>query len=210
MPLSFPLFGRSTSADSGERGPIEWLIVGLGNPGPKYEATRHNIGFQIVNELAAVADMQFDEQRNKSVVARGRIADHSVALMKPLTFMNNSGEAVGALARFYKIPPEQILVIYDDLDLPTATLRLRPKGGSGGHKGMKSIIQHLGSQDFPRIRIGIDRPPGVMPVQAYVLRKFNKDELAAMHQTIDDAIAAIQTILVEGLETAMNRYNRSG
>lgn len=203
VPLPFPLFGRSSSA----AGPIAWLIVGLGNPGPKYAGTRHNIGFQIVDQLAAVEGVRFDEQRNKSVLARGQLAEQPIALMKPLTFMNNSGQAVGAIARFYKIPVAQILVIYDDLDLPTATLRLRPKGGSGGHKGMQSIIQHLGSQEFPRLRIGIDRPPGAMPVPAYVLQKFSQKEQVAMKQTIDNALATIRTLVTEGLETAMNRHN---
>ncbi|MEM7031127.1 MAG: aminoacyl-tRNA hydrolase [Chloroflexota bacterium] len=186
---------------------MDWLIVGLGNPGPKYAGTRHNIGFQVVNQLAEETGLRFDDQRNKSILARGRIDDISVALMKPLTFMNKSGEAVGAIARFYKIPPAHILIIYDDLDLDSAKLRLRLKGGSGGQKGMKSIIQHLGGQDFPRMRVGIGRPPGRMPVEAYVLQKFSNDEWVTMRQTIDDAIGAIRLLIADGVEKAMNRYN---
>jgi len=196
------LFGRSNSA-----GPIAWLIVGLGNPGRKYETTRHNAGFHVVDLLAAESNLSFDERRNKALLARGCLADQSVALVKPQTFMNLSGEAVGPLARFYKVPVERIVVIYDDLDLPTAQLRLRPKGGSGGHKGMTSIIQHLGSREFSRLRIGIGRPPGRMPVEAYVLQKFSEAEWAEMEQTYRLAVQAIHALLSDGLEAAMNQFN---
>lgn len=202
MGRSLRLFGRSKSS-----GPVAWLIVGLGNPGKKYEATRHNAGFHVIDRLAKEARITLDESRNKAIFGRGKLADQPVALVKPQTFMNLSGEAVGPLARFYKVPPEQILVIYDDLDLPTARLRLRLKGGSGGHKGMTSLIQHLGSQEFPRLRLGIGRPPGQMPVEAYVLQKFSNQEWAEMEQTYQTALEAIQVALQDGVETAMNRFN---
>ena len=202
MKLSFPLYGRNQTG-----GPVEWLIVGLGNPGKKYALTRHNVGFHIVERLAEQEGLLFDETRNKALLARGKVAGQSVALVRPQTFMNLSGEAVGAIARFYKIPPPQILVIYDDLDLQTAQLRLRSKGGAGGHKGMTSIINHLSSRDFPRIRVGIGRPSGPMPVEAYVLQKFSSAEQTDIEQTYQNAIDAILIWLTEGIDSAMNRFN---
>jgi len=202
MGLSFPLFGRPKG-----NGPLEWVIVGLGNPGKKYEDTRHNVGFHVVDQLAETEGLRFDENRNKALLARGHIAKRAAVLIKPQTFMNLSGEAVGSIVRFYKVPVDRVLVIYDDLDLEMAKLRLRPKGGSGGHQGMTSIIQHLGSQNFPRIRIGIGRPPGQMPASAYVLQKFAADEWAEMSQTYQQALEAIRVLLADGLEQAMNRFN---
>lgn len=200
--LSFPLFGRPKAT-----GPIEWLLVGLGNPGKKYEATRHNVGFHILDRLAEAEDLRFDESQHNALLARGRVVDVSVALVKPQTYMNLSGRTVGPIARFYKIPTEHILVIYDDLDLPMAKLRLRPQGGSGGHKGITSIVQQLGSQAFPRMRIGIGRPPGQMSAEAYVLQKFTDDEWTAMDQTYQKALEAIRAVLKHGLEYAMNNFN---
>ncbi len=200
MPI--PLFGRAKSG-----GPIDWLIVGLGNPGKKYSQTRHNVGFHIVDRLATLENLNFDKRQSKALLARGRVEGVSIALVKPQTFMNLSGEAVAPLARFYKIDPARILVIYDDLDLPNAQLRLRMKGGAGGHKGMKSIIQHLGTQDFPRMRIGIGRPPGRMPVEAYVLQNFSAAQNEEMAVTREQAINAIRAILTQGIEFAMNNFN---
>jgi PTH1 family peptidyl-tRNA hydrolase len=189
-------------------GPVEWLVVGLGNPGQKYLETRHNAGWHVLDTLARdYSQFRFDEKRNKSLMARGEVAGVKVALVKPQTFMNLSGEAVGPLAHFYKVPPERILVAYDDIDLPVAKLRLRPKGGSGGHKGMRSLIQHLGTEDFPRLRLGIGRPPGQMPVEAYVLQKFKPEEWEAMRVTYQQTVEAIKVILNEGLDRAMNQFN---
>ncbi len=187
--------------------PIEWLIVGLGNPGKKYAQTRHNVGFHIVDRLAASAGFTFDGQKHQAVLARGKLGDVPVMLAKPQTFMNLSGKAVAPLARFYKIPPERILVIVDDLDLPTARLRLRKFGGAGGHKGMRSIIDLLGTRDFPRMRVGIGRPPGQMPVEAYVLQKFSPAEWDEMTITYKRAVDAIRTVVAEGVEMAMNKFN---
>ena len=208
MPLSFPLFGRPKTAGPSTGGPVEWLIVGLGNPGKKYEATRHNAGFHVVDRLAEAENLAFDASRNKALLARGSMAGYRVALVKPQTFMNLSGEAVGPVARFFKVPPERILAIYDDLDLASAQLRVRPKGGSGGHKGMTSLIQHLGSQNFPRMRIGIGRPPGQMPVEAYVLQKFSDAEWQAISQTYRAAVEAIRALLSNGLDYTMNQFNK--
>lgn len=202
MPLSVPLFGRPKA------GSVDWLIVGLGNPGKKYEATRHNAGFHVLDRLAKAENLTFDKSRSKALLARGEVASYRVALVKPQTYMNLSGEAVGPVTRFYKVPLEQVLVIYDDIDLPLAQLRLRPKGGSGGHKGLTSLIQHLGSQNFPRMRLGIGRPSGQMPVEAYVLQRFSDVEWQAITQTYQTAVEAIRALLTGGLDYAMNQFNR--
>jgi peptidyl-tRNA hydrolase, PTH1 family len=206
MPVSFPLFGRTSKEKVS--GPLAWLIVGLGNPGQKYIDTRHNAGWHLLDTIVkSQPNFRFDENRNKALIARGEWAGVRVALIKPQTFMNLSGEAVGAIARFYKVPPDHILVAFDDVDLPVAALRLRPKGGAGGHKGMRSIIQHLGTEEFPRLRLGIGRPPGQMPVEAFVLQKFKKDEWEAMLTTYERGVETIKAILTDGLDNAMNQFN---
>ena len=202
MPVSFSLFRRSSKEKAA--GPVDWFIVGLGNPGQKYIDTRHNAGWHLLDTIVRdQPHFRFDENRNKALIARGELAGVSVALVKPQTFMNLSGEAVAPLARFYKVTPEHILVVFDDVDLPTATLRLRPKGSAGGHKGMRSIIQHLGSEDFPRLRLGIGRPASRIPVEAYVLQKFKPDEWAAMLATYDRGVESIKVMLTEGLDNAI-------
>jgi PTH1 family peptidyl-tRNA hydrolase len=183
------------------------LVVGLGNPGRKYAQNRHNAGFHCLDRLAEAYQMSFDTERDKAKVALGRVAGRRVVLAKPQTFMNDSGVAVGALARFYKVEPAQVLVVFDDLDLPQGTLRLRPRGSAGGHRGMLSIMQHLGTRDFPRLRVGIGRPPGQMPPKAYVLQDFDADEWADMQEVYARAVSAIQSFVVEGVKEAMNRFN---
>ncbi len=183
------------------------LIVGLGNPGRKYIGNRHNAGFQVVDGLAEQYGLSFGTIQKKAAVAKGRIAGHDCILAKPQTYMNDSGVAVKALMRFYKLPTENLLVVYDDLDLPTGTLRLRPEGGAGGQNGMRSIIHQLGTEDFARLRVGIDRPPGKMPVKAYVLQDFTQAEWDIVRETWGRAIAAIKTWLTDGTEQAMSRYN---
>jgi peptidyl-tRNA hydrolase, PTH1 family len=202
MRLRLPLFGRS-------HGAVQWLIVGLGNPGRKYAMNRHNVGFHIVSLLAEEHGWAFDETRSQGLMARGTLGDTKVALVKPQTYMNLSGRTVAPISRFYKVPPERIVVIYDDIDLPLGKLRLRPNGGAGGHNGMRSIIDTLGTQQFPRLRIGIDRPPGRMPVEAYVLQDFRPDERAEMAVTYQDAAQAVRMIVTEGFEAAMNAFNRN-
>jgi len=184
------------------------LIVGLGNPGSEYAANRHNVGFRCVESLASAHALNFDKKQKRARIAIGTILDRKVILAKPQTFMNESGHAVASLARFYRVRPERLLVIYDDLDLPLGTVRLRPEGGTGGHKGMRSIIEHLGTQSFSRLRVGIDRPPGRMDPAAYVLQNFSAEEVALLGEVLERAGAAIETWLVEGVEEAMNRYNR--
>ncbi len=168
------------------------LVVGLGNPGTRYEDNRHNIGFQVLDEIAKVYRLDFTRSERHAQTIHSTVEDlvtvqadthlpsavkgQRVILAKPQTWMNESGRAVGALARYYKIPSQHVLVIYDDLDIPLGTLRYRREGSSGGHKGMQSIIQHLGTQAFPRLRLGIGRPPGRMPAAAYVLQDFSDEE----------------------------------
>ncbi|MDM8519725.1 aminoacyl-tRNA hydrolase [Anaerolineales bacterium HSG6] len=205
--MKFPFFGHSGD-DTPPSGPPQWLIVGLGNPGKKYLDTRHNAGWHLLDTITRDhSQFRFDENRNKALIARANLEGVNVALVKPQTYMNLSGESIGPLARFYKIPPERVLVAYDDLDLSPALLRLRPKGGSGGHKGMKSIMQHLGTQTFPRIRLGIGRPLGKMPVEAYVLQKFSPDEWTTMIDTYQHGVSAIKSILTDGLDITMNHFN---
>jgi PTH1 family peptidyl-tRNA hydrolase len=185
-----------------------YLIAGLGNPGPQHAANRHSVGFRCIERLAALHDLTFDRRQKQALVAAGTVCERRVILAKPQTFMNESGRAVVPLARFYKVQAERLLVVYDDLDLPQGTMRLRPEGGSGGHKGMRSIIEHLGAQGFPRLRIGIGRPPGRMDPAAYVLQDFSAEEIPLLEETLERATAAIEVWLREGVETAMSRYNR--
>lgn len=185
-----------------------YLIAGLGNPGREYEDTRHNAGFRCADALVKAYNLAYaPKKQSKARIAEGTIAEKRVLIAKPQTFMNLSGSSVQGLAAFYKIPPARILVIYDDLDLPPGTLRIRAKGGSGGHKGMTDIIQRLGTQDFPRIRFGIGRPPDKMDPAAFVLRRFDSDDLVRVEQTVERAIKAVEVWLTDGIEAAMNRYN---
>ncbi len=191
------------SQDAAQR----FLIVGLGNPGRKYRANRHNIGFLAIDKLAATFQISLGKVQNKAIIGNGRIGNTPSILAKPQTYMNDSGASVGPLARYYKIPIENILVVYDELDIPLGSLRLRKKGGAGGHNGMRSLIQHLG-QDFPRLRLGISRPPGRMPPAAYVLQDFGKDEEPIVNEILETAVAAIESFIKDGIDNAMNKFNR--
>jgi peptidyl-tRNA hydrolase, PTH1 family len=185
-----------------------WLIVGLGNPGEEYAKTRHNIGFQSVNELARRHGLDFDGKRAKARIAEGQIAGQRVALAKPFTYMNLIGQAVVGLCQWYKLAPErELLVIYDDLDLPFGVLRLRERGGPGTHNGMKSVISLLGSQNFPRIRVGIGQGPPGRDAANYVLGRFTREEQAALPDIHARVADAVEMIVREGFTAAMNRYN---
>jgi PTH1 family peptidyl-tRNA hydrolase len=183
-----------------------FLIAGLGNPGRKYRGNRHNIGFMVVDQLATANGIQSSKVQNKAIVGDGRVANRHVILAKPQTYMNSSGEAIGPLVNFYKIPSENVFVVYDEMDIPFGAIRLREKGGAGGHNGMKSIIQHIG-QEFPRMRLGVGRPPGRMDPPAYLLQDFSGDQLPTVKEMIDEAIRAIETYLQEGIQAAMNKHN---
>jgi PTH1 family peptidyl-tRNA hydrolase len=187
-----------------------YLVVGLGNPGPEYHETRHNVGFRCADALAGAYDLAFDrKKKSKARIADGVIAGKRVLIAKPQTYMNLSGSSVQGLAAFYQIPSKNIIVILDDLDLPPGTLRIRPKGGSGGHRGLTDIIQKLGTQEFPRIRFGIGRPPGQMDPAAFVLRRLDPDELADVKRAVERVIKTIEVWLTDGIDIAMNRYNGS-
>jgi PTH1 family peptidyl-tRNA hydrolase len=185
------------------------LIVGLGNPGREYTAHRHNVGFQVVDALAHSHKLAFAGRKGLARVARGEIGGQPVILAKPQTFMNLSGKSVGRLSRTLDVPPERILVVYDDLDLPLGRLRLRAEGSSGGHKGIRSIIDVLGTQAFPRLRVGIDRPPGRMDPVDYVLQPFDRDQKPFLADAVARAAAAVECWLNEGIVAAMDRFNRS-
>jgi PTH1 family peptidyl-tRNA hydrolase len=161
-----------------------------------------------VDRLAVAHGVNTSKLQHKALVGTGRVAGRFVILVQPQTYMNDSGDAVGPVANYYKVPASNVLVVYDELDLPFGTLRLREKGGAGGHKGMKSVIQHLG-EGFPRLRLGIGRPPGRMDPAAYVLQDFGKDELPILDEVLDEAVRAIETYLRQGVELAMSRHNRT-
>jgi PTH1 family peptidyl-tRNA hydrolase len=183
------------------------LIVGLGNPGRQYRDTRHNIGFMVVDRLAASLGVAFSRLQFRALTIDTRYHGRRLILAKPQTYMNESGQSAGSLSRFYKIPLENIVVIHDDVDLPFGVLRLRPGGSSAGQKGVESIISRLGSKEFPRLRMGVGRPPGQKMAAAYVLQEFNREEKADLPMVLDRAVEALQVFVTQGLDAAMNRYN---
>ena len=184
------------------------LIVGLGNPGKEYSKNRHNIGFMAVDVLASRFGIEVKRKKHKAVYGKGTIGENQVILAKPKTFMNKSGEAVERLKNYYGINDEDTLLIYDEIDLPFGTIRIREKGGSGGHNGMKSVIGRIG-QGFPRIRLGVGRPPGRMDPADYVLSDFKSDEWALVEEMTESAASAIELLLAEGLDIAMTHCNKT-
>lgn len=184
-----------------------YIIVGLGNPGREYRENRHNFGFMLIDRLAARLSAKISRMQSKALIASARHGNARIILAKPQTFMNLSGQAIQGLVRFYKTPLENILVAHDDLDLPFETIRLRPGGGAGGQKGIKSTIQHLGTNDFPRLRLGVGRPSGRMDPAAYVLQDFAKGDQQFLAETLDRAVDAALNFVDEGLDTAMNQFN---
>jgi len=189
-----------------EMGPST-LIVGLGNPGLEYSATRHNMGFLCLDRLATAQRLRFTGKRAKSVVARGTINGHDVALAKPQTYMNLSGESVRELLRHFGLKPKNLLVVYDDIDLPSGTIRIRERGGPGTHNGMRSIVDELDSTDFPRLRIGVGTPTGGQKLADYVLGVPSAEERAELDAALERAVEAIQTYARRGLTAAMNQFN---
>lgn len=184
-----------------------FLIAGLGNPGRKFEHNRHNVGFMLLNRLSVKLGESFGKVESKALVAKAIYQGDRVILVKPQTFMNNSGVAVSSLVRFYKVPLENFLVAYDDVDLPLGILRLRPSGGSAGQKGMESIIERLGTEEFPRLRIGTGRPPGRREAADYVLQDFPPQQAELLEETLDQAVDAVLAFIKSGLERSMNLYN---
>lgn len=189
-------------------GPIEFLIVGLGNPGKNYEFTRHNAGFLTLDHIASELDTEINNLKNNALVADVVINNHRCLLVKPQTFMNNSGTAVRDIAKFYKIPPEKIIVIFDDISLPCGKLRIRRKGTDGGHNGIKSIIYHLNSDQFPRIKIGVGAKPNPeYDLANWVLSKFGKDDTEQLKAAITKATEVLPFILDGEIDKAMNKAN---
>ncbi|OGX79217.1 aminoacyl-tRNA hydrolase [Exiguobacterium sp. SH3S2] len=182
-------------------------IVGLGNPGKKYGMTRHNIGFLAIDRLADKHGITLDEAKFKAVIGTGRINGERVVLVKPLTYMNLSGEAVRPILDYYKIDIDDLLVIYDDLDMVPGKLRLRPKGSAGGHNGIKSLIQHLGTMDFKRLKLGVGRPPHPIKVVDWVLMSYRKEDMSELNDTLDQAVAAATDFVDTDWVALMNRYN---
>lgn len=187
-----------------------YLIVGLGNPGREYQHNRHNAGFMLVQQCAAELGEKFSRMEGRALIVKSSWEGKAVILAKPQTYMNESGKSVAALLRFYKIPLSQLLVAYDDIDLPLGTLRLRPSGGTGGHKGMHSIVTSLGTNAFARLRLGIGRPPGQKQAADYVLQDFAPHEQEALTFMLQRGVAAIYTFLTRGIEAAMNEFNTQG
>ena len=183
------------------------LIVGLGNPGKQYDRTRHNIGFEVVDFLSSHYNIPLDKAKFKGNFGMGNIGGEKIILLKPLTYMNLSGESIRPIMDYYDLQPEDLVVIYDDLDLPVGKIRLRQKGSSGGHNGIKSTIAHLGSEKFNRIRIGIDRPKNGMKVTDYVLGKFTKEEQADLEVVIKKSSEACGQWMKEPFLQVMNKYN---
>ncbi|HSL46593.1 MAG TPA: aminoacyl-tRNA hydrolase [Anaerolineales bacterium] len=189
--------------------PDTYLIIGLGNPGREYRDTRHNVGFMLIDMLIVRLNARGMKVQSKAIVTTATHQDHKLILAKPQTYMNLSGQSAQGLLNFYKIPMENMLVAHDDLDIPFGTIRIRPKGGPGGQGGMASTIEQLGTKDFPRLRIGIGRPPGRMDPAAFVLQNFSRDEMKLLPEIIERAADAALTFVVDGLNKAMNKYNGS-
>jgi len=185
-----------------------YLIAGLGNPTREYEKTRHNVGFEAIDILADKAGTTVTEKKHKALYGKGYIGGQKGILAKPQTYMNLSGESIREIADFYKIEPENIIILCDDINLSEGQLRIRLKGSAGGHNGLKNIISHLGTQEFPRIRIGVGEKPRGMDLADYVLGRFPKEQQAVMEEAYRDAAEAACMMIEDGADAAMNHYNR--
>ncbi len=188
---------------AGER----WLIAGLGNPGAPYQGNRHNAGFGVADILAARAGARFRASRFRAMVAEGRVSGLATVIVKPLTFVNESGGAVAAASRYYRAPPERTVVVHDELDLPFGTVRLKLGGGDNGHNGLRSVTASLGTREYYRVRVGIGRPPGRMDPAAYVLRDFSAGERKELPFVLDRAADAVEMLLASGLAAAQNAFH---
>ena len=186
-----------------------FIIAGLGNPTLQYEGTRHNAGFDVIDTLAGKYNISVDGRKNRALIGKGIIEGKKVILAKPQTYMNLSGESLGGLVDYYKVDEEsEILVVYDDISLDVGQLRIRKKGSAGGHNGMKNIISHLGTEVFPRIKVGVGEKPKKYDLADYVLSRFSKEERAIMEEGCQKAVEAVEMILRGEMEEAMNKFNR--
>lgn len=184
-----------------------YVVVGLGNPGKKYDITRHNIGFEVIDELARTNNVKMSKVKFKSLIGEGQINGEKVILLKPQTFMNLSGQAVQEIMAFYQLEMSRLIVAYDDIDLDVGKLRIRKKGSGGTHNGMRNILLLMKDENFPRIRIGVGRPVGQQPLADYVLGKFPKNDQKLMVPIVQDSVSAIELMIKEDVDAAMNRYN---
>jgi PTH1 family peptidyl-tRNA hydrolase len=183
------------------------IIAGLGNPGAEYSSTKHNVGFMFIDYLAAQLDIIAWKEKFEGLAAEGRIGTEKILLLKPLTYMNESGRCVGQALAWYKLPPEDLIVVHDDMDIPAGMVRIRSKGSAGGHNGIKSIIAHAGSEKFNHVRIGIGRPLPSWTVVKHVLAPFSADDAPKIEEAIAYLVPAVECIVQEGIDMAMNRYN---
>lgn len=184
-----------------------YIIAGLGNPESKYDKTRHNIGFRLIDELAVRNGITFSDRKHNGLVGKGIISGEKVILLKPLTYMNLSGECVGPAADYYKVEPENVIILFDDISLDVGRIRIRKKGSAGGHNGIKSIIAHLGSENFPRLKFGVGHKPKEMDLADYVLGRFSSQDEATVSEGIKRACEAVECMIGEGCDAAMNKYN---
>ena len=189
------------------------LIVGLGNPGTRYKYSRHNVGFRCIDHMARAWNIEVNERRPKVVLGRGEVAHPdvqdslTVVLAKPRTYMNNSGEGIAYLIARFAVTPQDMVIIYDEMDLPPGKIRVRPEGGAGGHNGIRSIISTLSTQNFPRVRVGIGKPPPGLDAMNYVLGAFPPEEKPVIEEAVTTVAAVVACLVQEGIEKAMNRYN---
>lgn len=184
-----------------------YIIVGLGNPTKEYDKTRHNVGFSVIDVLADQIGIDVSEKKHRALCGKGMLEGQKVILAKPQTFMNLSGESVRAMVDFYKVSPDEVIIIYDDISLEPGQLRIRTKGSAGGHNGIKNIIAHLGTQEFPRIKVGVGEKPKYMDLADYVLSRFSKGEQELMDDAFREAADAVAMMISEGMDAAMNHFN---
>ena len=203
----FDLFKKIEKTESTE--PISFIIAGLGNPGKEYEKTRHNAGFLAIDYIAAKLGVNINRAKYHALVGEGEIAGKRVLLMKPETYMNNSGVAIAEAASFYKIPPENIIVLHDEISFDPGLMRIRRKGSAGGHNGLKSIIAHIGSEDFPRIKIGVgQKPTPEYDLAAWVLGKMPADDAAKMAERFADIYSSVEYVVAGKIDEAMNNFSK--
>lgn len=203
----WPLLGTVFGARRRWAAPPSWVIVGLGNPGSQYAETRHNVGFWCVDRIASEHSIALSRRHRSSITGEGEVEGHRVVLAKPRGFVNRSGTAIEYLLARYSVSPQALLVVYDDMELPPGRIRLRPEGGAGGHNGIRSVIEATGTQEFPRLRVGIGRPPAGSGAIEYVLDSMSAEERKTADEVVARVSQAVATVLTDGITVAMNRFN---